>query len=129
MKSLVLFLLGALLFGAATLGIGYAIAGDDSLLQGGVAFALTFVPAALTLAWVVLSGRAEPNQQLLASLAGAGIRMAVVLGGGIWLTRSMSQLFDDAFWYWLVLFYLVFLGLEIALLVRQQPRLDDSPHP
>ena len=129
MKSLVLFLLGALLFGAVALGIGYAVAGDDSLLQGGIAFLLTFVPAALTLAWVVFSGRAEPNQQLLASLAGSGIRMAVVLGGGIGLTRSMPPLFDDTFWYWLVLFYLVFLGLEIALLVRQQPRLDDSSHP
>ena len=54
MKSVGLFVGGSLLFGALALGIGVAIAGMDILLEAGVAFALAFVPAAVTLAWVVV---------------------------------------------------------------------------
>jgi hypothetical protein len=128
MKSLVLFICGTLLFGALTLGIGYWAWGNETLLQGGVAFALAFVPAVVTLAWVLHSYRAAPQLQLLASLGGSGIRMAVALGGGILLTNAQPQSFDMPFWSWLVLFYLVFLGFEITLLVRQQSKLDGGPH-
>jgi hypothetical protein len=127
MKSFVLFVCGTLLFGALALGIGFWVWGEDSLLQGGVAFGLTFVPAAITLAWVVSSYRAAPHLQLLASLAGSGVRMAVALGGGLLLTTEQPQTFHTAFWFWLVLFYLALLGFEIALVVRQQPKLNGSP--
>jgi hypothetical protein len=127
MKCLLLFICGGLLFGAAALGIGYWLGNQDTLLQGGVAFALTLVPAAVTLAWVVFSYRSAPEMHLLASLGGSGVRMAIALGGGFFLTNTQPQLFDTLFWCWLVLFYLVLLGFEVALLVRQQPKLNGSP--
>jgi chromate transport protein ChrA len=127
MKSLVLFLGGASLFGALALGLGYLIAGEEMLLPGSVAFALAFVPSAVTLAWITFSYQAVPDMKLLASMGGSGIRMAIALGGGYFLTTSQPQNFDTTFWYWLLLFYLTLLALEITLLVRQQPEIDGSP--
>ncbi len=127
MKSFFLFVAGGLLFGAASLGIGYAAWGDDALLQGGIAFGLTFVPAAATLAGVLRSYRANPEMQLLASLGGSGARMAVALGGGFLLTSSQPETFTIAFWYWLMLFYLGLLAFEITLVVRHQPVVEGKP--
>ena len=127
MKTLVLFVAGALMLGSVSLGIGYLVEQEDALIQGGAAFALAFVPAAVTLGWVIYSYRTVPEMQLLASLGGSGVRMAIALGGGILLTRSRPQNFDLAFWYWLLLFYLALLGFEMTLVVWRQPKLDGSP--
>jgi hypothetical protein len=128
MKTLLQFVSGALLFGAIALGIGYAAWQDDVLVQGGTAFALSFVPAVLTLGWVLFSYRAAPEMQLLAALGGSGFRMLVALGGGFLLTTTRPETFDRPLWIWLVVFYLTLLGFEIALLVRQQPKLNGAPH-
>ena len=117
MRSLVFFICGALLFGALSLGIAYAVGNEETLVQGGVAFGLAFVPAALTLGWVVYSYRSTPDMQLMASLGGSGVRMAIALGGGLFLTSTQPHVFATPFWSWLVLFYLVLLGFEITLLV------------
>lgn len=127
MKSLILFVVGGLLFGAISLGIGYWSAGQETLIQGGTAFGLTFIPAAGTLAWVLYSYRSHPEMQLLASLGSSGVRMAIALGGGLFLTQAQPQNFGVPFWCWMVLFYLVLLGFEITLVVRQQPTINGSP--
>jgi len=127
MKTLGLFISGALAFAAVTLGFGFSIWNQEVLVQGGAAFALAFVPAAITLAWVVFSYRSAPEMQLLASLGGSGVRMAVSLGGGLLLTNAQPQVFDTPFWYWLVLFYLVLLGFEITLLVWLNAKHHDNP--
>ena len=51
MKNLVVFIVGALVFGAAVLGGGFLAWGTESLIQASVALALTLPPAAATLAW------------------------------------------------------------------------------
>lgn len=127
MKSLIVFILGGLAFGGASLGIGYASFGEETLLQGGTAFGLAFVPSMITLAWVLFTYRSSPEMQLVAGLGGMGIRMAIALGGGMFLTQARPDDFREAFWYWLALFYLVLLAFEITLLVRQQPKLNGSP--
>ena len=127
MKKLLVFVLGSLAFGIIALSAGYAIWDADTLVQGGVAFALAFFPGVLAFAWVVLSYRSAPDMQLLASLGGTGVRMAIALGGGCLLTAAQPQLFDMPFWYWLILFYLGLLAFEITLLVRQQPKMNGSP--
>jgi hypothetical protein len=141
MKTLVLFIVGAVLFGAVALGVGFLLTGAEALVQGGTAFALAFVPAAGTLAWVLTSYRTVPDMQLLASLGGSGVRMAIALGGGLLLTTLRPETFALPFWCWLSLFYLGLLGFEMTLLVRQQPKpesgllVEDSvpesgvPHP
>ena len=127
MKCLLLFVCGGLLFGAVALGIGYWLGDQDAFVQGGVAFALTLVPASATLAWVVFSHRSAPEMRLVASLGGSGVRMVIALGGGFLLTTMQPQSFDTPFWCWLLLFYLALLGFEITLLVRQHAKLNGSP--
>lgn len=126
MKNLVVFIIGGLAVGAIALGVGYFTWGDDAVTQGATAFGLTFVPAALTLAWVLYSNRSTPEMQLLASLGSSGVRMAIALGGGFLLTNAQPEIYSTPFWFWLVLFYMVLLGFEIALVIRQQPRLDGT---
>ena len=126
MKSLALFVCGALVLGAASLGIGYAWWETDALIQGGAAFGLAFVPAAGTLAWVLYTYRTTPQLQLMASLGGSGFRMMIALGGGLLLTNTEPQTFDLTFWYWLLWFYLVLMPFEITILVRQLPKPDGT---
>ena len=127
MKTLLVFVLGGLIFGGLSLGAGFLNWEQDALVQGGTAFGLTFVPAACTLAWVLFSYRSAPEMQLLACLGGTGVRMALALGGGLVLTHTQPNFFDTAFWLWLVLFYLAFLAFEITLVVRQQPKVNGAP--
>ena len=127
MKCLILFIGGSLLFGGAALGIGFITSGAESLLQGATAFCLTFVPAAVTLGWVLWSYRADPGMMLLASLGASGFRMAIALGGGFYLTQAFPHDFDTPFWFWLALFYPAFLAFEITLLVRQANKPDATP--
>src|SRR5438045_641695 len=101
MKSFVVFFLGSLVFGGASLGIGYWLGGAEMLVQASAAFALAFVPAAATLAWVLASFRGTPELQLLACLGSSGARMAIALGGGWLLTTNQPHAFDVAFWAWL----------------------------
>lgn len=124
MKTLLQFVAGAVVFGAAALGVGYFCWGEETLLPGAVAFGLAFVPAALTLTWVLYTYRAAPDMQLLAALGGSGFRMVIALGGGYLLTASQSESFGKPFWVWLVFFYLTLLAFEMTILVRQQGKLD-----
>lgn len=127
MKSLVMFIVGALLFGGGAVAIGHAVGGDEILLPSGVAFALAFIPAAATFAWVTASYRSTPEMRLTASLGSSGVRMVIALGGGYYLTTARPQAFDGSFWFWLLLFYLTLLAFEITLLVRGQTDWNGSP--
>lgn len=122
MRTLAFFTAGSLLVGLAALAGGWAAWGFDALVQGGAAFGLAFVPAALTMALVLIGFRSSPEMQLLAGLGGSGVRMAVALGGGCLLTAAVPERFDLPFWAWLVVFYLSLLAFEITLLVRNQPK-------
>jgi hypothetical protein len=127
MKRLLVFLAGSTLFGIAALGLAYAMGGTEHLIQAATALGLTFVPAAVTLGWVLWSYQSDPGMMLLASLGASGIRMAVALGGGYFLAQVYPNDFDTPFWLWLALLYPVFLAFEIALLVRQDPKLNGAP--
>ncbi len=121
MKPFLQFMGGAILYGAVSLTVGYAMQAENIALQGCVPYALAMVPASLTMAWVCRSNHTAPDMRLLASLGGSGIRMGVALGGGYLLTTTYPDRFDATFWYWLIWFYLGLLALEITLLVRQLP--------
>ena len=127
MKSLALFIAIGLAFGAIALGVGYVLWGDDAIVQGGTAFGLTFVPAVATLAWAVYAYRTTPDMQLMAAMGGSGVRMVITLGGGFLLKQSQPHVYGDvAFLLWLVVFYLMFLAIEIVLVLRSQPKPDQS---
>jgi hypothetical protein len=104
--------------------------GDDSaVLFSATAALLCFVPAAATLAWGEWALKGQPEQQLLAVLGGTGVRMAVVLAAGLALYFLHPEFHYLRFWIWVIVFYLVTLGLEVGILVSRSPAPDRPRHP
>jgi hypothetical protein len=118
MKQLVILALVPVLLWAAVAYPSWLLAGDDALLHSGVALATCLVPALGTMLLVQLIGT-TPEARMLAGMASSGIRMGVVLGIGFLLHMQLADRFPLAFLYWLLAFYLLTLGLEVTLLVKQ----------
>ena len=99
---------------------GLFLDGDDAIRHSGVALALCLVPAVATL---VATQRfaTTPDARTMATLGSSAVRMGVVLGVGMVLHSKWPEAYPNAFLYWLAAFYLVILGLEVGLLVRQPP--------
>ena len=98
MKSLVLFAIVAILFGAVSLDSGYAIWADEGPSRAARLFVLrSFRPAAGTLAWVALSFRTDPEMRLMASLGGSRHPHGYCPWWWIFFTSADPQHFDAAF--------------------------------
>jgi hypothetical protein len=96
-----------------------AFGGGDAVVAATLILALLcLVPAALTLFVADRALGGPPEQRLLVVFGGTGFRMLFVLAGG-WFLRSQVPFLRDqpGYWLWLVVFYLVTLGLEVALLL------------
>jgi hypothetical protein len=117
MRRLGILVVGSLLLWLAILFPAYQLGGDEAIFLSAVALSLCLIPAVATMAWALRAGT-SPESQLLMILGGTGVRMGIVLGGGLLLTRLYPDNFPAAFWIWLVVFYLFILGLEMTLLVR-----------
>jgi hypothetical protein len=107
----------------------YRLGGEFALAISAAAAGLCLVPTLLTLAWANWAEEQTPEQQLLMVLGGTGVRIVVVLGAGLILWNVVPDLRVDAhdytFWIWVLIFYVITLGLEMAILVvgraRPQP--------
>ena len=117
MKALAVLIAIPTLLWLALLGPALMIWGEPAFLQSGTALALCLVPAVATMIVMQRFGN-SPENRLLAGLGSSGIRMAAVLGIGFLLFRTMPETFPLPFLYWLTLFYLVALAIEVSLLVR-----------
>ena len=115
-RRLGILVMGSLLLWAVLIVPARHFGGDEAIFLSVVALGLCLIPAALTMAWALRAGT-SPEAQLLMILGGTGVRMGIVLGGGLILTRLFPESFPSAFWIWLVVFYLFTLGLEMTLLV------------
>ncbi len=117
---------GYLLGGGITLWVVLAIParrlwGDTAAVYGAVALLLCLVPTCLTLWWAARARNGSPEQQMLAVLGGAGVRMFLVLAGALALVQFVPYFQEQAgFLVWLLIFYLFTLGLEVALLLADQ---------
>jgi hypothetical protein len=83
-------------------------------------------PALATMVWATSAWRHAPDMQLLAALGGSGVRLGATLGVGAFLYFKYPETFTTAFWGWVILYYLVLLGLEIFLIVRSAKGLPDG---
>lgn len=130
MKPLGLLIGGSLLLWGVLLYPGWRLQGDEALLQSSVALALCLIPAVATYVWAVVSFKGAPETQALAVFGGSGIRMFLVLGVSYVLTNWYGQWFSSDFWFWVLIFYLAVLGLEVWMLVRMnKPQQDASGGP
>lgn len=100
--------------------------GENAVLQSSVALAICLVPALATMLWANRLWKQAPDMQLLAALGGSGIRIGATLGVGAFLYFRYPETFTAAFWGWVVLYYLVVLGLEIFLIIRPNDRVRDD---
>jgi hypothetical protein len=117
MKSLAVLIAIPTLLWLALLGPALMIWGEPAFVQSVAALGLCLVPAVATLIMVQRLGK-TPEDRMLAGLGSSGIRMAFVLGIGFLLFRAVPETFPVTFLYWLALFYLVALAIEVSLLVR-----------
>jgi hypothetical protein len=123
--------LGILIGGSLTLWLLAAAAADwlgedKAFVHSGAAFLLCLVPTSLTLVWSRTALASSPEQQLLAVVGGTGIRMIFVIGAAAVLFQTTVLFHDRAFWLWVIGAYLVTLGLEVLLVVRQQVQVEHS---
>lgn len=119
MKRVGLLTAGTLLFWGVIVYPGMLVLGNSALAHSLAALALCLVPAIATLVWANWGLQKSPEQQLVTMLGGTGVRMAVVFCGGLALQYLQPELFSDAFWGWLAVFYFFTLAFEIVLLVAR----------
>ncbi|MCS7047287.1 MAG: hypothetical protein NZO58_13090 [Gemmataceae bacterium] len=117
MKSLGALVGGSVAIFGASLGLGVFWLSGAAWLPCGTAWLLCFAPVLATMLAATQLGLA-PETRVLALLAGSGVRLITVLGGGLLLTDIWPGVFTKAFWLWLGWFYLTLLALEAVLVAR-----------
>lgn len=111
-------LLGGMLLFWLLVGVPAALAlGETHLVYSGVALALCAAPALASLLLQRWASAGSPEMVLAAVVAGMFIRMTVVLGAGLALSLSLPYFEGQAFWFWVLAFYLYTLTLEVILMV------------
>jgi hypothetical protein len=118
MKNLAILIGAPVALWGAVLYPSWLLWGEGAIVHSGVALALCLVPAVATFV-AIRQLTMTADTRLLATLGATGIRMGIVLGLGLLLHTQLPETFSAGFLYWLLVFYLVILGLEVGLLVRQ----------
>jgi hypothetical protein len=99
------------------------LGGSDGVLASGCAMLLCLIPACVTLAWRAGVTERSPSERLFRMVLSMGLRYTVVLGGGCGLYLLVPSLNQIGLWLWILVYYLVALALETALLAvpREHP--------
>jgi hypothetical protein len=123
-RSLLVLVLASLAFWLVVAYPAQLLWGGDAMLFSAVAALLCLVPTAATLAWSRWAFQGAPEQQLLAVMGGTGVRMAVVISVGMILFHSLERFHHQQFWFWVIVFYLLTLALEVGLLLNRASGTD-----
>jgi hypothetical protein len=98
--------------------------GTEAVVYSLVALTLSAVPAVLVLSWTGRDRAPSPQQTIKVIFAGTGLRMVVVLGGGLLLYFLLPYFQQTSFWLWLMVFYLFMLTVEVVWLRGVQAARD-----
>lgn len=144
-RALQLLVGGTLAIWLAVSYPAYRLGGEVSLATSVLAALLCLVPTSATLLWAGWAQDQSPQQQIITILGGTGLRMVIVLGFGLVLSSCYPAVVIGAFrellgllgnsawapdrvptittlWAWLLVFYLITLGLEVVILVARNPK-------
>jgi len=99
----------------------YLTESDAPVWHSGAAALLCTVPMALAFVGTTRLARRDPRTAAVVALGASGLRMFVVLSGGLVLGLLVPFYRNQAFWLWLVVFYFTTLALDVALLLRLRP--------
>jgi hypothetical protein len=94
---------------------------DDILWQAGAAALLCTLPGAAALIVITRLTSRNPGMLPLLVMGATGVRMFAVLIVGMLLAIAFPFFRAQAFWLWLVVFYLTTLALDVGLLLKSQP--------
>lgn len=100
----------------ATAVPAYFVGGRSALWGSMTAALLCFLPCAGSYVWQSWGARLGGNHELAGTAGGMMVRMFVVLGGGTLLNQLIPAYDLRHFLIWLMLYYLVGLGVEVYLL-------------
>jgi hypothetical protein len=123
-RHLGVFVAAALAFGLAVALAARALWGDAALVFCLVALLICAVPAMATLAWSCWALGRPPEQQMVATLGGTVVRLAIVSAAALSLYQQVEYFRQEpglSFWAWVLIFYLFTLGLEIVLVLAARP--------
>lgn len=128
MKPVVLLMSGVGLFwGLLVVPAQYFLQGEWTYLYSGTAALLCLVPAIVTLLWIRWSTKTDPQQMPIVVLGATGIRLFGVLLAAFLLLQSVPVFRQEpGFLYWLIVFYLFTLALEMYLLVSGHSQTNGS---
>ncbi len=93
------------------------LGGEHAVLFTTVSLLLCLVPTIATMVWTRWATQQSAEQQMVAVLGGTGVRMGVVLASGLILYRWVPAFAHVSFLFWLLVFYVVTLALEVTLLI------------
>jgi hypothetical protein len=125
-RSIELLVGGAIAIWLLLLYPAYRLGGEAAILFSTVALLLCLAPTVLTMLWTRWATAQSPEQQLVAVLGGTGVRMGLVLAVGLALYRWSSPFSHVRFLFWLLVFYLLTLALEITLLIAGERTAQNS---
>ena len=94
----------------------WKVDGAAGLLMSGSAALLCLAPAVVTLLWGLRAMTGTPAERLQHAVFSTLLRMGVVLGGAVVLYVSVPAFQKNAFWLWVIGFYMGTLALETVLL-------------
>jgi hypothetical protein len=94
--------------------------GEGMLLQSAVAMGLCLVPGVAVLVAAGWLQQKPPEWRMGFTLLGAVFRMGFVLGVGAILYSATPGFGENAFWIWLLVFYLFTLAVEVGLILRAE---------
>jgi hypothetical protein len=90
--------------------------GAVGLLMSSSAALLCLVPAVVTFLWGLRAMTGTPAERLQHAVFSTLLRMGFVLGGAVVLYISVPAFQRNAFWLWVIGFYMGTLALETVLL-------------
>jgi hypothetical protein len=125
-RSIELLIGGAIAIWLLLLYPAYRLGGEAAILFSTVALLLCLAPTVLTMLWTRWATAQSPEQQLVAVLGGTGVRMGLVLAVGLALYRWSPSFSHVRFLFWLLVFYLLTLALEITLLIAGERTAQNS---
>jgi hypothetical protein len=117
-KHLLLLVAGSLAIWAVAALPARWLGGEQAIAYSATALVICLVPTSLTLVWAERMSQPSPQRELLLVVVGTGLRMTFALGAGLVLYFSVPYFQQTSLWAWILIYYLVTLGLETVMLSR-----------
>jgi F-type H+-transporting ATPase subunit a len=119
-RRLVILIGGSLVFWMIVAALARMAWGDSAVAYSAVALVLCLIPAAVTLAGATWAANQPADKQMVMTLGGTGVRLAVALAGGFALIEWVPYFRQEqipSLWAFVGAFYLFTLVLETGLTV------------